>query len=384
VSKCDQRVNASRPMRGHQARKQRHNRQQSPNRCEGYRVDWLHVEQHGLQKPSQDRRSDKSRNDADGHDQRSFSHRDAQDVAALRAHRYANADFIGSLAEGVGHHPTDSDRRQQQRHAGENSQQFQRESSVCQVFCDHFVHRTHGEHRYAWIDALHLATNRIPQDSRVGGGAQIHHQRIRRALIRREIQVWSAGGLEAVRLDVAGHSYDGSPLLLCAIPGLSRRQEVQPGFEPHHLITARIWIAYPNDPEKNPYRTVEARGAFLHEVLRRVGALPGVVEAGLGSGNGLPMETRPNQVLFMIDKHAAESERVPTAEMSTVTPEYFRVLKIPLIRGRVFTEADDSKGQPVALISETLARRYWHDEDPVGQQIRQQVPKAPQQQPRSD
>ncbi len=146
--------------------------------------------------------------------------------------------------------------------------------------------------------------------------------------------------------------------------------EVRPGFEPHHLVTARIWIAFPNDIAKNPYRTVEARGAFLHEVLRRVSTLPGVEDAALGGGNDLPMETRPNPVLFTIDKNAAESARVPTAESSTVTPEYFRVLKIPLIRGRVFTEADDSKGQPVALINETLARRYWHDEDPVGQQIR--------------
>jgi predicted permease len=146
--------------------------------------------------------------------------------------------------------------------------------------------------------------------------------------------------------------------------------EVRPGFEPHHLVTAKIWIAYPNDISQNPYRTVEARGAFLHEILRRVSALPGVEEAAVGSGNGLPMETTPNQVLFTIDKNAAESERVPTAEYSTVTPEYFRVLKIPLIRGRVFTEADNSKGQPVVIINETLARRYWHDEDPVGQQIR--------------
>jgi len=187
-----------------------------------------------------------------------------------------------------------------------------------------------------------------------GAGSSKHQIKVSRVLVTCEI------ALSLVLLIGAG-------LLLRSFWHLL---DVRPGFEPHHLVTARIWIAYPNDPEKNPYRTVEARGAFLHEVLRRVSALPGVVEAGLGSGNGLPMETRPNQVLFMIDKHAAESERVPTAEMSTVTPEYFRVLKIPLIRGRVFTEADDSKGQPVALISETLARRYWHDEDPIGQQIR--------------
>jgi predicted permease len=187
-----------------------------------------------------------------------------------------------------------------------------------------------------------------------GTGSSKHQIKVSRVLVTCEI------ALSLVLLIGAG-------LLLRSF---WRLLEVSPGFEPHHLVTARIWIAYPNDLSKNPYRTTEARAAFLHEVLRRVSALPGVEEAALGSGNGLPMETKPNQVLFTIDKHAAESERVPTAEVSTVTPEYFRVLKIPLIRGRVFAEADNSKGQPVALINETLARRYWHDEDPVGEQIR--------------
>jgi putative ABC transport system permease protein len=186
-----------------------------------------------------------------------------------------------------------------------------------------------------------------------GTGSSKHQIKISRVLVTSEI------ALSLVLLIGAG-------LLLRSFWHLL---EVRPGFEPHHLVTARMWIAYPNDITKNPYRTTEARAAFLHEVLRRVSILPGVEEAAIGSGNGLPMETRPNPFLFTIDKHAAESERVPTTEFSTVTPEYFRVLKIPLIRGRVFTEADDSKGQPVAIINETLARRYWHDEDPVGQQI---------------
>lgn len=187
-----------------------------------------------------------------------------------------------------------------------------------------------------------------------GSGSSRHQIKVSRVLVTCEI------ALSLVLLIGAG-------LLLRSFWHLL---EVRPGFEPHHLVTARIWIAFPNDIAKNPYRTVEARAAFLHEVLRRVGALPGVEEAALGSGNDLPMETRPNPTVFTIDKNAAESERVPTAEAATVTPEYFQVLKIPLIRGRVFTEADDSKGQPVVLINETLARRYWPDQDPVGQQIR--------------
>ena len=187
-----------------------------------------------------------------------------------------------------------------------------------------------------------------------GAGSSNHQIKVSRVLVTCEI------ALSLVLLIGAG-------LLLRSF---WRLLAVQPGFEPHHLVTARIWIAYPNDPKQNPYRTTESRGAFLHEILRRVSAIPGVEQAALGSGNGLAMETQPNEVLLSIDKHAAESDSIPTAEYVTVTPEYFSVLKIPLIRGRVFTEADDNKGQPVALINETLARRYWPGEDPVGQQIR--------------
>ena len=187
-----------------------------------------------------------------------------------------------------------------------------------------------------------------------GAGSSKHQIKVSRVLVTCEI------ALSLVLLIGAG-------LLLRSFWHLL---EVHPGFDPHHLVTARIWLAFPNDPAEDPYRTIEARGAFLHEVLRRESRLAGVEEAALGSGNSLPLETKPNQVLFTIDKQTGESERIPEAELSTVTPEYFHVLKIPLIRGRVFTEADNSKGQPVVIINETLARRYWHDEDPVGQQIR--------------
>jgi predicted permease len=187
-----------------------------------------------------------------------------------------------------------------------------------------------------------------------GTGSSKHQIKVSRTLVTCEI------ALSLVLLAGAG-------LLLRSFWNLL---EVRPGFEPHNLVTAKIWLAVPNDPTKNPYLAPEKRAAFLREILRRVSAIPGVQEAALGSGNGLPMETQPNQILFMIDKHAAESQHFPEAETSNVTTEYFHVLKIPLIRGRVFTESDDLKGQPVAIINETLARRYWHDEDPVGQQIR--------------
>jgi predicted permease len=145
--------------------------------------------------------------------------------------------------------------------------------------------------------------------------------------------------------------------------------EVRPGFDPHHVLTTKLWLPFPNDPSEDAYRAVDKRAEFLREVLRRVSGLPGVQEASIGSSNSLPMNGARSAFRFSIENRAAEAGRTPVAEFSPVSPSYFHVLKAPLINGRVFTEADNSKAQQVALINETLARRYWPDGDPVGQHI---------------
>ena len=145
--------------------------------------------------------------------------------------------------------------------------------------------------------------------------------------------------------------------------------EVPPGFDPHHVLTTKIWLPFPNDPSEDAYQVVEKRAEFLREVLRRASGRPGVEEASIGSANSFPMNAARSQFPFTIENRAAESERTPVAEFAAVSPSYFHVLKAPLINGRVFSDADNSKGQQVAVINETLARRYWPNEDPVGQHI---------------
>lgn len=82
------------------------------------------------------------------------------------------------------------------------------------------------------------------------------------------------------------------------------------------------------------------------------------------------MNNSPNQTVFVIENRPTESERVPVAEAASVSSSYFDVLKTPLKRGRVFTDLDNSEGQHVAVINETLARQYWPDADPLGQRIK--------------
>jgi len=145
---------------------------------------------------------------------------------------------------------------------------------------------------------------------------------------------------------------------------------VRPGFEPHQIITAKIWLPFPNDPAQDVYRITEKRAAYYQEVLRRVSLLPGVEQVAVGNGASLPMSSsRKNKSSFAIEGCAAESERVPVAEVAIVSSGYFDVLKTPLLKGRVFTENDNSTGQRVAVIDEALERQYWKDSDPIGQHI---------------
>jgi len=146
--------------------------------------------------------------------------------------------------------------------------------------------------------------------------------------------------------------------------------QVHPGFEPHRLMTAKIRLPVPNDPAEDAYRVTEKRAAFYQEVLRRVSGLPGVEQAAVGNIASLPMNNKRNQSTLVIENRATETERVPVAEVASVSSGYFDVLKTPLKRGRVFTESDNSKGQQVAVVNEALARRYWPDADPVGQRIK--------------
>jgi putative ABC transport system permease protein len=146
--------------------------------------------------------------------------------------------------------------------------------------------------------------------------------------------------------------------------------QVRPGFNPHHVVTAQIWLSYPNDPTQNRYFTTPKRAAFMREVLRRVSALPGVEEASIGGGGSLPLVPARNQVPFTIEGRPADSERTPVAEFASVTPGHFHALEIPLLSGRNLTDADDDKGQPVAVVDEAFAHQYWPGDTPIGKRVR--------------
>ena len=153
--------------------------------------------------------------------------------------------------------------------------------------------------------------------------------------------------------------------------------EVRPGFNSEHVVTAQVWLPVPNDPKNNPFPTQEKRNAFLTSVLQRLSAIPGVSEAAIGGGN-TPFAGLRNANGFDIQGQTATPNEAPTAELGVTTANTFHVLGIPLVRGRMLADNDDQKGEPVVLIDQTAAERFWPNADPVGKQIRLQFgPKQP-------
>jgi putative ABC transport system permease protein len=146
--------------------------------------------------------------------------------------------------------------------------------------------------------------------------------------------------------------------------------EVRPGFNPSHLTTVQIWIPISNNPASDPYSVEEKRADFLLEVFRRVSALPGLEQASISGNDTLPMNSGRNYSQFSIQGRATESERGPIADIAVVDAQYFRTMEVPLITGRNFTPLDTYKTQPVAVIDQTLARQYWQEKDPLGQQVK--------------
>ena len=146
--------------------------------------------------------------------------------------------------------------------------------------------------------------------------------------------------------------------------------EVRPGFNSLHLNTVQIWIPISNNPANDPYNVDDKRGELLLKLYRRVSALPGVEQASISGNDTLPMNSGRNFSPFSIQGRPAESERSPVADIAVVDSHYFRTMEVPLLAGRNFTSSDTNKTQPVAVIDQALARQYWRDQNPLGQQVK--------------
>ena len=150
------------------------------------------------------------------------------------------------------------------------------------------------------------------------------------------------------------------------VKSFQKLRTVNPGFKPDSLLTLQVSLPITKYPLSRPEWTM----AFFQELMDRIQGLPGVKSvagtsslpfSGQGIGRWITLEDRPapNSI-----------EDIPVVQYHQLTSGYLQAMGIPLKRGRFFSERDSSSSPEVALINETMARRFWLNDDPIGKRIR--------------
>jgi predicted permease len=160
---------------------------------------------------------------------------------------------------------------------------------------------------------------------------------------------------------------------------------VRLGFHTENVVAVRTRIPAPNFPQNDLYRTTAMEAPFLREVLRRAKTLPGVEEAAIGDPAAVPLDESlrdlkrisEGQFFFVLAVRDGQSDRTAVAERSSVTPEYFHLLGLRLLSGRLFNDLDTESTPQVAIVNEAFARTFWPGQDAVGKRFRSTRAESP-------
>lgn len=155
-------------------------------------------------------------------------------------------------------------------------------------------------------------------------------------------------------------------LLLLASAGLLlqsflRLQQVRPGFEAKNVMTARVALPQASYPKP------EQASQFYQRLLERVSSLPGVTSAG--GAWWIPLSGSEIVFSFNVEERPLPKGEQPSAQVNVVTDQFFHALHVPILRGRDFSPRDDRSSPFVVIISESLARKFFPGEDPIGKKI---------------
>jgi putative ABC transport system permease protein len=199
------------------------------------------------------------------------------------------------------------------------------------------------------VPALQLARGGVSDALKSDGrsGAAPGRQRVRRALVVAEIAL-------------------ALPLLVAAMLSMStvtRFLTSWQGYDPNNVLTMRAIL-----PEFR-YPAADSRARFARVALEGLAAMPGVRDVAVG--NILPaIDSNWSRAIEVDGQPVADRSKAPRVDYRTVSPTYFAVLRMPLLAGRAFTPADQTTSEPVAIVSESMARKFWPTATPIGQRIR--------------
>jgi len=146
------------------------------------------------------------------------------------------------------------------------------------------------------------------------------------------------------------------------VRSLEQVERLDTGFEPRGLMSAAFALA------PTAYKTDEQEVAFLHAAEQELKNIPGVTSVALA--DNLPFSNNGGMSSFNIKGRVLQpNDPGPHGSVRFISPDYFSTLRIPLLRGRMFTQEDRAKTEQVAIIDTVLAHQYWPNEDPLGQHI---------------
>ena len=160
----------------------------------------------------------------------------------------------------------------------------------------------------------------------------------------------------------------GLSLLLVIGTGILARSFVNllksdPGFQAEHLVTLEVTVP------ALKYSTPDTLSAAYQRILDKLPSTPGIQSAGLVKP--LPMSGTQEETVFTIENRPPiKPENLPIASYTIVSPDYFAAAHVPMLSGRAFTDADDSKSPWVVIISQSFARQFFPNQDPIGQRVK--------------
>jgi putative ABC transport system permease protein len=187
-------------------------------------------------------------------------------------------------------------------------------------------------------------TESLKESGRGSGSGGKEHSRLRDALVVSEV------ALAVVLLLASG-------LLIQSFQHLT---QADPGFDRHHVLTLQLDSPAGRQDSQVP--------AFYRDVVAQIGALPGVRSASAVAS--LPLTGDNIRSSIEIEGQPTPMASRPSAAFNAIEPNYFRTLGIALVAGRDFTEHDDTKSTPVAIVNRALAQRFFPNQNPIGRHIR--------------
>ncbi len=145
------------------------------------------------------------------------------------------------------------------------------------------------------------------------------------------------------------------------IKSFTRLFQVNPGFQSKGLLTMQFFLP------KSKYSERTNQAAFFQQLTEKITTLPGV--ASVGAASTLPFKIDEVQEFIIGGRPPITPGKEPSANYYAVNADYFRAMEVPLLKGRVFTERDTKEAPRVVIINESLARRFFPHEDPIGKRM---------------